>query len=321
MSPAVRRYVLLSFGLLVAIGIAFPPEWLRVKQRQAVGQLVHNGHYEPARLLYGAMAFIQRDPVALNNYHALTWAKAVPHGGKIRKEASISADQAWRKSGKRGVAAAYWNLAMFNIKHGRKSARRDRNATGWLRWAAKTNIAEARTLLDAGPKEYDRIEVLMELGDRGAAATMASVHWHQENQSRSRSALQQAAEAGHVASMARLGYLLATDIGDAPTWTSQDAKLAAEAERWLTRAANSGHVLAAYRLGECYAKPMFFCQERNDEKARKWFRRAAQPYPKFQPPEMHLDSQHAIRFGMMARWYVDQSGIAASAKREIEKLS
>ena len=90
------------------------------------------------------MALIQRNAVDLSNYHALTWANAVPEGGKKRNEASRLVDQAWRIAGKQGVAAAYWNLAMFNIKHGRKSIQRDRNTTGWLRWAAKANIPEAR---------------------------------------------------------------------------------------------------------------------------------------------------------------------------------
>lgn len=316
----VRRFLFLCLGLLVVVGITFPSEWQRIKQRQLVGQIVLNGNLSLARLLYGAMAFVQRDAVGLSNYHALAWAKAVPNDGKSRKVASKLADQAWRKAGQQGVAAAYWNLAMFNIKHGRSSARRDRNTTGWLRWAAKANIAEAQMLLDAGHGEYDRIRVLMNLGDRGAAATMASVLWHQQRPLESRRALEQAAMAGHVASMARLGFLMANDLSDAKPMSSHDADIATTAEKWLTRAANSGHVLAAYRLGECHAEPTFFCGERDSDKALKWFSRAMLPYPKFQRPELHLDDQHAIRLGMMARWFVDQSDIASKARKQLDAL-
>lgn len=314
MSCNVHRYFFFAGVLLVCIGIVTPPEWVRVQERRFVGQLVTQGHLDIARALYGAMAYVQRDAVGSHNYHVLKWANAVPVGGKRRKQASILADRAWRKAGKRGVAAAYWNLAMFNIKHGRKSSRRDRNTTGWLRWAARAGIPDARTLLDAGPKEYDRIRVLMTLGHRGAAATMASVMWHQNQKTKSIEALTKAASGGHVASMARLGFLIASEFN------GEDADRAKEAEKWLTRAADSGHVLAAFRLGQCHAEPTFFCKERDPLKAHKWFERAMQPYPKFQAPELNLDSQFAIRLGVMARWYVDQSDIAGDAQREIDAL-
>lgn len=315
-----RRLIALGLVVLAGLAVVFPPEWIRKHERRWVGQLVLNDHLATARRLYGAMAYVQRDPVALNNYHALTWAHAVPAGGKVRKNASRAADQAWRQAGKQGVAAAYWNLAMFNIKRGRKSKRSDRNTTGWLRWAARSGIAEAQILLDAGDDEYDRIRELMQLGDRGAAATMASVLWHKQRPAESRAALRQAAKAGHIASMARLGFLLANQLDVDEKVDPKHAERAAEAEKWLTRAAKAGHVLAAYRLGQCHAEPAFYCETRDPEQALAWFTRAARPYPRFQPPEIDLDSQHAIRLGMMPRWFINQSDIAAKAQQAIDEL-
>ncbi len=309
-----HRYTFFAGVLLVCVGFVMPPEWIRVQERRFVGQLVTQGHLDTAQILYGAMAYVQRDAVGTHNYHALKWVNAVPMGGKLRKQASIQADRAWRKAGKRGIAAAYWNLAMFNVKHGRKSSRRDRNTTGWLRLAARAGISEARTILDAGPGEYDRIRVLMTLGHRGAAATMGSAFWHQHQQAKSKEALRVAASGGHVASMARLGFLLASGLRGGET------KQAKEAEAWLTRAADAGHVLAAYRLGQCHAEAIFFCAERDPKTAQQWFERAKQAYPKFQAPELRFDSQFAIRLGVMARWYVDQSDIAAKAQRGIDAL-
>lgn len=315
-----RRLMALGLVILTGLIALFPPDWIRKQERQWVGQLVLNDHLATARMLYGAMAYVQRDSVALNNYHALTWARAVPDGGKSRKDASRAADRAWRTAGKQGAAAAYWNLAMFNIKQGRKSKRRDRNTTGWLKWAARSGIAEAQILLDAGDGEFDRIRELMHLGDRGAAATMASALWRKQRPAESRAALRQAAKAGHIASMARLGFLLANQLGGDDKADPEYAEVAAEAEQWLTRAAIAGHALAAYRLGQCHAEPAFYCETRDPEQALAWFTRATRPYPRSQPPAMTLDSQHAIRLGMMPRWFINQSDIAAKAQRAIDEL-
>ena len=316
---ALRRLIFVVSTVIAAVVVLAPPEPLRSLERRMIGRLALDGHIVWAQYLYGAMAFVQRDTIANSNYHALNWYRAVPSGGSLRKKASIGADRAWRRAGKQGVASAYWNLAMFNIKHGRESKRRDRNSTTWLRWAARSGMSDAQLLLDAGDGEYDRIRVLMQMGDRGAAATMGRSLDRADQSLDQFEALRQAANAGHVGSMDRLGYLLATLTAEQASPTEiDDARR--EARQWLTRAAAAGYVLAAYRLGECHAEAILFCDARNPAAARKWFTQASGPYPRFQPPTFDLDHQYAIRFGMMARWYTDQSDIAAKARRALARL-
>ena len=297
----------LVFGL--ALLLVRPPEVIRLQERIGVAWLVENDHLIAARWAALAMR-LQNDPVGITNYHALSWHRAVPKGGKARKQASLAADAAWRRTGRRGVGAAYWNLAMFHIKYGRKRTRSDRNTTGWLKLAARSGVAEARLLLDAGDGEFDRIKTLIEMGDPGAMATFASSLNRASGRAEYIAALRAAAEAGHVASMTRLGLALFQQSSSDP-----------DIRKWFERAARAGQTTAAARLGACYDNGHDFCGgERDLALAEKWYELAVGPHILYQAPPLTVDTQFAIRIGTMARWVVKPHNISEHATEALVKV-
>ena len=112
---------------------------------------------------------------------------------------------------------------MFSIKYGRAETREDKEATHWLKLAAANSIPDAAKLLAAGDGEYDRVELLMDMGDPGAASTMASVMHSASNDREKERALRISAENGNIHAMADLGWFL---ISKAP---EEDD----EARHWL----------------------------------------------------------------------------------------
>ncbi|WP_424941572.1 tetratricopeptide repeat protein [Aliiroseovarius sp. S253] len=220
---------------------------------------------------------------------------------------SKAAYHAWKELGAAGVGASFWNLAMFNIKYGRSDVEEDQWTTHWLRSASIVGLHEAGQLLAAGEEEYSRLLVLAELGDPGAAMTVASAAHHAGNTSQKLWALSIAANAGDVYAMSNLGLEL---IGE-----NQEG-----AEKWLTLAADQGEIAAANRLGDCYNRSFYFCEQRNLELAAHYYEIALGPVPPYAPPKIYMGSDYAIRLGTTARWISRPLGHAESAAYELGKL-
>ena len=97
---------------------------------------------------------------------------------------------------------------MFDIRQGRKNKRRDKRATRYLKHAQRLGIADATPLLAAGDGEHDRVHVLMQLGDPGAAKTIASVMHDQSKTDRKIAALRIAATQDDPNAMNTLAWSL-----------------------------------------------------------------------------------------------------------------
>lgn len=295
--------------IILLATILAPPEFIRVWERSTAANVVRAGQLKIATLMYNFMR-LQRDPIGTNNYHALNFYLSVNADPEVRKTISVNADHAWQVTGKAGVGASYWNLAMFSVKYGRKKLRPDGRTTYWLQAASHAGILDAAKLLSAGEGEFDRIKSLMELGDPGAAMTWASeMHVAQDRQEEDR-ALRIAAENGSIPAMSDLGWNL----------INRKNPQHGEAKKWLTMAANAGDVAAAHRLGSCYNHRVYFCEERDSSEAARWYEIALGPVILFALPRITIDSDHAIRLGSMSRWYNKPHNTQKSAAYELGVL-
>ncbi|MET1414685.1 hypothetical protein ABVF61_20605 [Roseibium sp. HPY-6] len=287
--------------------VAFPPEFVRVWERSKAAELVRAGSLEQAQWVYWVLR-LQRDPIGNSNYHALRYHASINAGRDIRKEATKSAIGAWKETGAAGVGASYWNIAMFSVNYGQDNRKeRDKN-TSWLERAAKAGIDDADRLLSAGNQDLDRVMVLMNDGDPGAALT-----WKEKpglSLTEKHDALRIAANAGHHQAMRELGWSLILN---------SEAEYQ-EAEKWLVKAAEAGETQAANRLGNCHNHKFYFCLERDVSEAIKWYEVALKPPLLFTPPVIKLDADHAIRLGTMPRWYSKPYGHQENAAYELARL-
>ncbi len=303
----VRRYIVIAL-ILLAIVIPTQVEFVRQQERSLAADFIAKGELETARLVYRILSW-QNDPVGRSNYHALDYYLAINAGDGIRKARSIEAAEAWRQTGKAGVGASFWNLAMFDIKYGRAEERHDRRTTYWLQQAANEGIYQAVLLLRAGDGEYDRLKLMMEDGDPGAALTWATeMHFANDTPEKDR-ALRIAADAGSFIAMSDLGWSL---INRPDEERPEDGM--AEAQRLLETAAEMGDRSAALRLGNCYNRTFYFCTERDTAEAAYWYGLALGPSIRYSLPRITIDPDGAIRLGTMSRWYslpyIGQKGAA-----------
>ena len=80
--------------LAVSLVVLFPPEFIRNWEREFAGNLVQDERFNEAQVLYRLLR-LQRDPIGISNYHALSFHHSVSEGLDKRKDASIAAERAW----------------------------------------------------------------------------------------------------------------------------------------------------------------------------------------------------------------------------------
>ena len=117
---------------------------------------------------------------------------------------------------------------MLNARYNRDSEKRDWAATRYLQNAQRLGVVEAKPVLNAGPRKFDRIETLMKLGDAGAADSFALQMHYANNTEAKDAALLLAAAAGEANAMDELGWSLINrrnaDMALAKYWLVKAAK-------------------------------------------------------------------------------------------------
>ena len=174
-------------------------------------------------------------------------------------------------------------------------------------WALQT----PPPLLAAGDGEHDRVHVLMQLGDPGAAKTIASVMHDQSKTDRKIAALRIAATQDDPNAMNTLAWSL----------NGNDPATKSEQEKWLKQAANMGHGPAASRLGKCYMNAFYFCETVDLEQAKHWYEIAANAKLIRSNPKITIDPDYAIRLGSTPRWYSKLHGTVDEAREQLAKIA
>jgi hypothetical protein len=295
--------------IILMVFYATPEKLLQWERKYAATKVAANDH-AGALKIYEFLKF-QEDPIGINNYHALLYYSKINAGKKARKAQGNIADKAWNKTGRQGVGASFWNLAMFDLRSGRENNKRDKRATRYLKSAQRLGITDATPILDAGTGEHDRVHALMELGDIGAAITIADVMHHQSNTAAKNAALLIAATQGDPNAMSDLAWSL----------NGKDPATKIEQEKWFKQAANMGHGPAASRLGKCYMNAFYFCETVDLDQAKHWYEIAANATLIRSNPKITIDPDHAIRLGSTPRWYSKLHGTVDDARKQLAKIA
>jgi TPR repeat protein len=303
-----RTYFLLFVATLLYV-IYFPPKQLLTLGRKIAADQVTAKNHTTALRIYEILKF-QDDPIGINNYHALLFYAKINAGKKARKAQGNIADKAWNRTGRQGVGASFWNLAMFDLSSGRDNKRRDARATRHLQNALRLGIQDAASILAAGGGEYDRIYALMNLGDPGAAISYASEMHFSSRTDEKLAALRIAAKQGDPNAMANLGWSM----------KGKDDASRAEREDWLTQAADAGQGSAAGRLGDCHFNAFYFCAEVDLVKAKHWYEIAAKATLIRSNPKITIDVDYAIRLGSTPRSYSKLHGVVEHAQEQLARI-
>lgn len=299
--------VLLWVGIIV-VG-AFPPDFVRRWERALGATLVEQGHHDAALRIYWWLA-LRNDTIGRNNWHVVDVYLASNKSKEARKTAKKAARQAWKYFGEQGLGAAYWNLAMHNVRYGRENEKHDAAATRYLEQAQQHGIPEAILVQNAGPGTYDRMAALTKLGDSGAALAFGMrMHFANDTQAKD-AALLIAALSGDPNAM----YDLAVSLRN-----RRDANIPLY-NYWMMNAAEAGGILAMARVGYCYQRGSDLCGEIDLAKSEMWLSRTATSDFVRSYPKIWTDPGNVLRIGMAPRYYSPNEPTREAAQRAVQRL-